>query len=87
MTTVAEDMAPADKSLLKKLPVENLENASGIAFDRLLLEMLIENLRDALTMTQSAKLVMTGVQEFARQTTQHQAAELKEAETLRKQVG
>lgn len=84
MTSVAEDMAPADRNTLKKMPLETLEKASDAAFDRMFLDMMIEHHRDAIAMTRSAKLVMPSVQQFARRTTQQQTAEIKEMEALRK---
>jgi uncharacterized protein (DUF305 family) len=87
MTTVAEDMAPSSMAMMKKMPVENLDKASGAGFDRLFLDMMIEHHQDALTMTRAAKLVMPGVQAFARRTTERQEAELKELQALRKQLG
>ncbi|HEX7779929.1 MAG TPA: DUF305 domain-containing protein, partial [Vicinamibacterales bacterium] len=85
MTTVAEDMAPADRSALKRMPVENLEKASGAAFDRMFLDTMVEHHQDTLAMTRTAKLVMPGVQQFAARLTQALAAEIKEAEALRKE--
>ena len=84
MTSVAEDMAPSNRDMMKKMPVEKLETTSGAAFDRLFLDMMVEHHQDALTMTRGAKLVMTAVQEFARRTTARLESELKEMQTLRK---
>jgi uncharacterized protein (DUF305 family) len=84
MTSVAEDMAPSNRDMMKKMPVEKLETASGAAFDRLFLDMMIEHHQDALTMTRGAKLVMPAVQEFARRATTRLESELKEMQTSRK---
>jgi uncharacterized protein (DUF305 family) len=87
MTTVAEDMAPAGKSTLKTMPVEKLEQATGAAFDRMFLDMMIEHHQDALSMTQGAKLIMPGVKDFALRMTLQHTADLKEMQDLRKQIG
>ena len=87
MTTVAEDMVPANKGILKKMPVEKLEQATGAAFDRTFLDMMIEHHEDAIRMTKDAKLVMTGVQQFARRLTDQLAADISEMQGLRKQIG
>jgi uncharacterized protein (DUF305 family) len=84
MTSVAEDMAPSNKDMMKKMPAEKLETASGAAFDRLFLDMMIEHHQDALSMTRGAKLVMPGVQGFASKATQRLESELKEMQALRK---
>jgi uncharacterized protein (DUF305 family) len=86
MTSVAEDMAPADKSGLKKMSLEPLEKASGAAFDRIFLDAIIEHERDALTITRTAKLVMPVVQQFAARLTQALTAEIRDAEALRKEL-
>ena len=87
MSSVAEDMAPANKNVLAKLPVEDLERASGAAFDRLFLDLMIQHHRDSLALTRGAKLSMQTVQDFARQLEPRLAAELKDLETLRKKIG
>jgi uncharacterized protein (DUF305 family) len=86
MSSVAEDMAPTNKSDLKKIALERLHKAAGAAFDRMLLDVLIEHHQDALTMTRTAKLVMSGVQHFAARLTQTLTAELGEAQALRKEL-
>jgi uncharacterized protein (DUF305 family) len=86
MTTVAEDMVPANKGILKKMPVAKLEQASGTAFDSLFLDMMIEHHQDAIRMTKDARLVMTGVQEFARRLTDQLTADISEMQGLRKQI-
>jgi uncharacterized protein (DUF305 family) len=85
MTTVAEDMAPAAKSRLKTMSFERLDTASGAGFDRMFLDTMIEHHQDALTMTRTARLVMPGVQQFAARLTQALTAEVRDAETLRKE--
>lgn len=87
MTTVAEDMAPTNMATMKKMSIDTLDKASGLAFDRTFFDMMIEHHQDALTMTRGAKLVMPGVQDFARRSSHRQDAEIKEMQTLRKQLG
>jgi uncharacterized protein (DUF305 family) len=87
MSSVAEDMAPANKNMLAKLPVEDLENASGAAFDRMFLDLMIQHHRDTLALTKGAKLSTQTVQDFAGRTAPRLTAELGELETLRKTVG
>jgi uncharacterized protein (DUF305 family) len=84
MTSVAEDMAPADRKSLKHMPIEKLEQASGATFDRLFLDMMIEHVKDAISLTQGAKLVTPTVQTFAKAAVQQQMTDLKDLETLRK---
>jgi uncharacterized protein (DUF305 family) len=86
MTSVAEDMAPADKSGLKRMSVEPLEKAAGAAFDRTFLDTIMEHERDALTLTRTAKLVMPSVQQFAARLTQALTGEIRDAEALRKEL-
>lgn len=87
MSSVAEDMAPANKNVLAKLPVEDLESATGAAFDRQFVDLMIQHHRDSLALTKSAKLSMQTVQDFARQLEPRLTAELKELEALRKKIG
>jgi uncharacterized protein (DUF305 family) len=86
LSSVAEDMAPVDKSL-KRLPVEDLDKASGAAFDRLFLDLMIQHHRDSLAITKGARLTMSSVQAFARRLESRLAAELTELEALRKTIG
>jgi uncharacterized protein (DUF305 family) len=86
MTSVAEDMAPADRSRLERMSLAPLEKASGAAFDRMYLDTIIEHGRDALTMTRTAKLVMPVVQQFAARLTQALTADIRDAEALRKEL-
>jgi uncharacterized protein (DUF305 family) len=79
-------MAPVDKSL-KRLPVEDLDKASGAAFDRLFLDLMIQHHRDSLAITKGARLTMSSVQAFARRLESRLAAELTELEALRKTIG
>ena len=83
MTSVAEDWQPADKQSLKTMPVANLEKASGAAFDRLFVDMMIEHERDAITLTRTAKLVMPTVQGFAQRSMQQQTAELEQLQKIK----
>ena len=83
-TTVAEDMAPRDRIVLKQMRIESLEQATGAAFDRLFLSMMIEHHRDALTMTNGAKLVIPRVQDFAKTAAQRLNGELKEMQAISK---
>ena len=87
MSSVAEDMAPANKNVLAKLPVDDLEKASGAAFDRMFLDLMIQHHRDSLALTASAKLSMQTVQDFARRVEPRLTTELKELEALRKKIG
>lgn len=82
-TTVAEDMAPANQSQMKKMPMNHLEQAAGAAFDRMFLDMMIEHHQDAIRMSRTAKLNLALVQEFARRTTARQEREIKEMQALR----
>jgi uncharacterized protein (DUF305 family) len=86
MSSVAEDLAPTNKSDLKKIRIENLQKASGAAFDRMLLDAIVEHHQDALTMTRTANLVMSNVQQFAMRLTRTLTAELGEAQALRKEL-
>jgi uncharacterized protein (DUF305 family) len=86
MTSVAEDMAPADRSRLKRMSVDSLEKASGAVFDKMFLDTIIQHDQDALTITRTAKLVMPTVQQFAARLTQAVTSEVKEAQALRKEL-
>ena len=83
-STVAEDMAPADKTVMKRMPMDHLEQSAGAAFDRMFLDMMIEHHQDAVRMSRTAKLSTAPVQEFARRITLQQEKEIKEMQTLRK---
>lgn len=73
--------------MMKKMPMDHLEQASGAAFDRMFLEMMRDHHQEAIKMARESKLKMAEVQQFARRTSQNQQKEVKEIEQLRKQVG
>ena len=88
MTKVKDDgSAKQHEGMMKKMPMDHLEQTSGAAFDRMFLEMMRDHHQEAIKMARDAKLSVPDVQQFARRTSQNQQKEVKEIEQLRKQVG
>lgn len=83
----AEGSAKEHEGMMKKMPMEHLEQSSGAAFDRMFLDMMKDHHQEAIKMARDAKLSVPDVQQFARRTSQNQQKEVKEIDQLRKQVG
>ena len=86
-TKVKADNPQEHAGMMKKMPMEHLEQMSGAAFDRMFLDMMSDHHRDAVKMSKEAKLDVAAVQDFARRTSQQQEKEVKEMQALRKQLG
>lgn len=74
-------------SMMKKMPMEHLEQSSGVAFDRMFLEMMTEHHQEAIKMSRGANLKVAAVQAFSRKTIAQQEKDVKEMQALRKKLG
>lgn len=73
--------------MAKEMPMGDLDHASGAAFDRMFLDMMIKHHQDAIGMSRDATLKYADVRDFARRTSQEQQKQVKAMQELRKQVG
>lgn len=82
-----DDGAGQDQMAMKKMPMEHLDQASGAAFDRMFLQMMIEHHQGAVKMSRGGGLRTAGVRRFARKTVRMQQPEIREMQGLLKKIG